>query len=432
VCGQARAADEGPRPLPLAGHLPAFSAPEEPPPDDAVADPPVVEEAGPLALENALALALMNSPELEVYSWEVRVGEARALQAGKTANPELDIRLWRLENGPDDDRQRVILSQLIELGGKPRRRFDLAHSERELAGWNYEAKRIEVATRVASRFVVLLGAQRRRASLQEAVSYFDELERGLAQLVESGAMRSVSLHEVKRWAGLTRIDLHEAESELEIARYRLAATWGSRDPRFTEAVGELEETTPIPDIETVLAMAQGSPAIARWDAELARGQAALRLARARRVPDVRYGLGTRWEDDFDQRDYLLDFEVSLPIFDRKQGEIKEARYEMARARAGKQAAEAASGAGIAELYFALTESEARRKTLGDEVVPAARALFEAYRIGFDRQAERLGDLFDARRDLARAEVQYTEALVDYHRALTRLEGAVGQSLALGE
>ena len=67
-----------------------------------------------------------------------------------------------------------------------------------------------------------------------------------------------------------------------------------------------------------MALAQSSPAIVRWDAELARGQAALRLAKARRVPDVKYGLGARWQHDSDRRDYLMDFEVSLPIFDRNQ------------------------------------------------------------------------------------------------------------------
>jgi cobalt-zinc-cadmium efflux system outer membrane protein len=71
-------------------------------------------------------------------------------------------------------------------------------------------------------------------------------------------------------------------------------------------------------------------------------------------------------------------------------------------------------------------------TLREEVLPAARASLEAHRLGFERTAANVGDLLDARRDLARAEVQYTDALVDYHLALAALEGLVGQRLAEAE
>jgi hypothetical protein len=71
--------------IPAAG---AAGPPDEP--------PVVVESDGPLALEDALALALMHNPELEVFSWEARASEARTLQAKKIPNPELDVRLYRL------------------------------------------------------------------------------------------------------------------------------------------------------------------------------------------------------------------------------------------------------------------------------------------------------------------------------------------------
>ena len=69
----------------------------------------IVEQAGPLALEDALALALMRSPELEAFSREVRASEARELQARKIPNPELDVRLYRLGiprrfSEPDEER----------------------------------------------------------------------------------------------------------------------------------------------------------------------------------------------------------------------------------------------------------------------------------------------------------------------------------------
>jgi cobalt-zinc-cadmium efflux system outer membrane protein len=138
----------------------------------------------------------------------------------------------------------------------------------------------------------------------------------------------------------------------------------------------------------------------------------------------------RWQQDQADPDYLLDLEIAIPLFDRKKGDVLEARYNLAGVQAEKNAADAASSAAVAEYYFSLLEADARRLTLRDEVLPAARVTFEAYRTALASGMDRLGDLFDSRRNLVRAEAQYTGALVDFHQALAALESIVGRSLAL--
>jgi cobalt-zinc-cadmium efflux system outer membrane protein len=122
----------------------------------------------------------------------------------------------------------------------------------------------------------------------------------------------------------------------------------------------------------------------------------------------------------------VDVEIDIPLFDRKQGDVRSARFDMARARAGKQAAESATSQEVAELYYSLAASESERETLKAEVIPAAREMFEAHSLGLDNRANDIDDLFDARRDLLRAELQYIDALVDYHQTLAVLEGVAGQ------
>jgi cobalt-zinc-cadmium efflux system outer membrane protein len=429
----AHASEPWPDRRPLANDSTAFRAPAKPLPEDAKPEELAPEPAAPLFLKDALALALMRNPELAVFSWEERASEARELQAGMIPNPDLDMRVNRLgiprqSAEKDDKRSRVILSQQFELGGKRRRRVELARTERYLAGWDYEAKRVEVATVVARRFVAVVGAQLRVAASESYLEFFVEMRERVAKAVDGGAMRNVDLLQVTRRVGLTRIELQRAESELSAARFGLAATWSNPSPQFTVAAGDLEPLSPIPPIETVLELAERGPAIARWDAELERSRAALALAKSGRVPDLTAGAGVRWQEHTSEKDYLVDFEISIPLFDRKQGEIREARYGIARAHAARQAAEAASTAEIVEFYFALAEAEARATTLRDEILPAARETFEAFRVGFDTGAEPWEGLLDARRDVARAEISYVEALVDYHGALATVEGVIGRSL----
>lgn len=428
------AADEPAAPPPVTDR-PAFQAAADPSagPPEAV-EPVVVEQGGPLGLENALALALMHSPELQAFSWEARAGEARAVQAKRFPNPELNLRLYRLgiprqNTELDEARRRVILSQVFELGGKRGSRVELAGAERDLAGWDYELQRAEVAGNVAARFHELLGAQIRADSTRRSVRFFEEMHGKIATLVETGALRSIEVHQSARQLALARIDFQAADAELSAARHRLAATWGSRLPLFSEAVGDLDRIPPLPPLDVVLELARSGPALSRWDSELQRSEAALALAKAERVPDLRTGAGVRWQNDFNERDYLVDFEIALPLFDRKKGEILEERYNVEKTLAEREAAEAQTAELVAELYFGLTACAGRAATLRDEVLPAARATFDAFLLGFDKDAAPPGDLFDARRDLTRAETDHAEALVECHQALGALETLIGRPLS---
>jgi len=390
------------------------------------------EPEGPLALEDALTLAMMYNPEMSEFAWDIRASEGRVAQARKWANPELDIRLWRLSDlggRTDIDRGRVILSQEFELGGERGRRVDLARIESDLAAWDYEAKRVEIATTVKAAFIDVLGSQRRVESLRRFVDFAERLRSTMRTLVEREAVAQMEVYQLARQLGLARIDLQRAEAELAIARFTLAASWGSRYPKFTEVVGDLEQLKSVPGIELILELAANSPAMARREAEVARAQAAIAVARTSRVPDLQVGVGVRRTGGITSgTDYILDFEIPLPIADRKQGEIRAAKARAAGAKSGREATRAATGRGVAESYYRVVESEAAGRILRDEILPASRTSFEAHRLGFANQISSLDDLLDARRNVARAEIDLIDTLVAYHQALAALEEIVGQSL----
>lgn len=392
--------------------------------------PVVAETAGPLALEDALALALMHNPELQAFSWEARASEARTLQAKKIPNPELDVRLYRLGIPRryaqlDEERTRIVVRQELEWGGQRGRRKKLARAEESLAGLDYELKRLEIVTLVTNRFAAVAGAQRRVDSIRRSVEFFENMEAAILKLVETGDMRSIEGHQSRRQVALRRIDLEDAEAQLAAARFRLAATWNSRDPLFTEADADLEQMKEMPVLDELLEMAKQSPLFARWDTEVLRSEAALALAKSERMPSLTAGAGVRWEDDAGGEDWLVDFEIALPIFDTRKAAVVEGRHNAAKAQAERQAAEAESVVMISEYYHSMTASRGRAEILRDDVLPTARMTFEAFQKGFGTDAAAPGDLFDAMRDLTRAELEYTEALVEYHQAAAALEGLVG-------
>jgi cobalt-zinc-cadmium efflux system outer membrane protein len=422
----------GETPRPTAEDLPAFEAPAKPPEDPAPTPPPVVEPEGPLTLEDAWSLALLHNPELATFSWEVRASEARAVQAGKALNPELELRFTRLSlnnDDPSDDEvgRRVMLRQGLELGGERGRREELGRAETKLAQADYEAQREEVASEVARRFAALLGAERRNAAVVKAVELGERTREQVAKLVETGAVAGLETHRSRQQVALLRLELERARADRDAARLALSATWGSSTPRFTEAVGDLERITPLPELETVLALAREGPAVSRSASDLERSRSALRLAKAGRVPDLTLGAGVRWEDDSSRgNDYLFEVEFELPLFDRNQGSVQEGKHGVAKAEAARQAAEIDTVETASELYHAARAAGARATLLHDEVLPATRAALETVRIGFEGNAETPDNLFDALRDATRAEIEYADALVEHQQLLALLEALLGQ------
>jgi outer membrane protein, heavy metal efflux system len=272
----------------------------------------------------------------------------------------------------------------------------------------------------------VLGAQRKLHALQESFAFFEQAHRRVMALVENGDMRLLEGHQSRRQVALASIALHEAESALAAARFSLATTWDSRTPLFSEAVGDLERIETLPPLAELLELSRQSPTIARRQSEVARSAAALAVAQAERMPNLKVGAGARWEDDVSGRDWLLDLEIALPIFDTGKAGVREGRHNLAKAESARKAAEAESDVMLSEVYYMLQASGSRAATLRDEVIPAAQATAEAFRLGFESDASAPGDLFDATRDLTRAKLDYTDTLVEYNRALATLQGIVGQ------
>jgi cobalt-zinc-cadmium efflux system outer membrane protein len=384
-----------------------------------------------LTLDDAVALALEFNPALAGSSWRVGVAQGREIQAGKIPNPEIDFRFAQLgeRRGEEDvSRRRIFLREEFELGGKRRRRVDLAQIESQLADWSYRDKRSEIATAVAMEFAAVLGAQRSVELYGELVEYIEKLHAAAEQMVEMSSLGRMEMQLIVRRRGLARIDLGSAEAQLAAARFGLAAIWGSSPPDFDTAVGDLEPAGPIPSIDAVLEMAKGSPSTERWEAEVERSRAELSLSRSGAVPDLEVGLGYAWEDNSSPPDYILDFQIDLPLFNRNQGSIQAANSELQRTEARREAAEAVDARLIAQMYYELSERAARSSILGEEVIPAVRAAVATSRLAFEGQAQGLADVLDSRRDLAKAEMRRTEALVDYRQTLAELEHLIGQPL----
>ena len=392
-----------------------------------------VNPTGIITLEQALSLALLNNPELAGFSLEVRASEAKTLQAGLRPNPELGVDLEQFGGSGDfkgvkTAQTTVLLSQLIEMGGKRIKRTRVAALEKDLSGWDYETKRLDVLTSVAKNFVEVLSDQELVAQNEELLRISEQVHHGVAERVEAGKISP--LEETKAGVTLanTRIGLEQAKSSLRAARKKLSATWGEPSPSFTKADGDLRTLLPAPSEEELDRLISQNPDVARWVKEMEQRRAALESEKAKAIPDITLRAGMQRFNETEDSALVVGISMPLPVFDRNQGNIRAARYKLAKAREEARAAEVKAGANLGESYQAFSYAYAEAMSLSNEVLPAAQRAFDAAEEGFREGKFDYLELLDAQRTLFEAKVKHIQALSAYHRAKADVERLVGQPL----
>lgn len=432
-CATDRSGTAFPEPRPLGSNLPAFRPPTKP--EKAPQEPIEIEEpTGAITLRQALALALMKNPELQAFSWEVRAREAATLQAGLLPNPAIAADMQDL-NGSGasigDVRQpqtTLQLSQLIELGRKRSKRRDVASFTRDLAGWDYETKRIDVATRVSQTFIDVLGAQQQLALMEETVRLAEQVAGIVSERVKAGKVSPVEETKANVALSSTRIEMERARREWEASRKRLAATWGSTAPLFERAEGDLGPVSAIPSLPQLAQRLSQNPDLARWATEISQRQALVDLEKSRAIPDITLMGGVRRYNTSEDNVFVVGLSIPLPLFNRNQGGIEEAHFRLTRAEEERRAAEVRVATALAEAYRALSTAYVEVTSLEKTVLPGAKTAFEAVNEGYRLGKFGLLDVLDAQRTFFGSRAQLLRALTDYHQAVADVERLIGERL----
>jgi cobalt-zinc-cadmium efflux system outer membrane protein len=380
---------------------------------------------GTITLRQALAMALLHNPDLAGAAWDVRMAEARRIQAGLPPNPELSFDMDIIS--PIRAAERTLqLGQVIFPSPKLQRQAKVAARQRDLAGWDYEARRISVFARTTKAFVALRAAQEKVGLADEITAVSQRMAHTAGERVRSGKASPLEEMKAKVELGRVRMEMEEARQAVPASQRRLAALWGSTQPSFEGAEAEFDIAGTIPAAEDLAALLANNPEVARWATEMELRQAVLRLEKTRVIPDLTLAGGWKHEDQSDGG--VASLSIPLPIFDRNQGSIREAEYDLARGREQRRAAETRAYSDLAEAYQSLATAHAKATILRDDVLPEAQKAFDASLEGYREGKFGYLDLLDAQRTLFDARIEYIDAVADYYTAAADVEGLTGQSL----
>jgi cobalt-zinc-cadmium efflux system outer membrane protein len=390
------------------------------------------EPQGELTLRVALSLALKHNAELAAFSQEVRAAEAAVIQAGVFPNPKLEIVGDNLGNArkrqEGDQSTSLLIGQLIELGGKRTARVRLAETGRELAGWDYEAKRVEVLARVRQAFVETLVAQQRTALADESVRLAQAVADAVAKRVQAGKVAPVEETKARLTLSATLVEREQARRELAAARKRLTALWSNPEPRFDRAAGDLESVPTLPAFETLAARVRDNPGLARWTTDVQRRQAGVEAERAKAVPDITVSGGVSRFSEFNDHAYIVGISIPIPVFDQNRGGILEANRRLDKAADERRAVESRLLAELSDAYQRTAAVANEIERLRTDLLPGSQSAFDAATQGYQLGKFGFLDVLDAQRTLFHVRTQYLRALGDYHLGVSEIERLTGAAL----
>ncbi len=380
-----------------------------------------------VSLEQAVALATRENFTLRAKGFEVEAVRANEITAALRPNPVLTYLAEQWGN-MGDPQHTANISQLIETGGKRRRRIESARTATRVVGYDLADLRRQIVLQTENAFVGVLAAQAALTLAEQNLRTIDEVEQLQRVRAERGDISDLELTRIQVQRFAFERDALDAGQALRTAKIALRAVAGpDRIAEEFDVAGELEfrdVAYPGPDLYQV-ALAN-RPDLRSVEAAREKARADINLARA----NASWDFSPLLEYQRIGQANTAGFGVNLPlrIFDRNQGEMARTLVEADRVEEVRRAILVQIRADVQTALAATEEQRRKVLLLRDTYLPKARQARETVEYAYRRGGLALLDFLDAQRAYRDTALEHVRALANYWTGVYQLEAALGTSL----
>jgi len=399
------------------------------------------QPARDLAVDEWVALALANNPELRAARAELEAAAARVQQAGLRPNPMLDLGGQKAIS-PDNNLS-VGLTVPLDLNGRKEGRVGVAEREVDVRRAQIAERERRLRADVRMKAGEVLAARRTlgvtdelaRANRQALALVEERVRQGAAPALEENLMRvEVNRLEAGRLMQASRAD---------VATLQLKALAGTPPDEPLDIRGDLSSPPPAPALADALGRGvEQRPDVRAARAEVAVAQAKVRKEQAEGRWDASVNVGYQRQDfgynlrgltDSGSTRQIQDvfhyfgagFTVTLPVRNRNEGNVAAANAETTAAERRREFAELIARQ---EVAAALAQYEAARRTVDlyeRGVRGIARANVDVVRQSYGLGRATLLDVIAEQRRYIEIEHGYTDVLRQAWDAAVDVERAIG-------
>jgi outer membrane protein, heavy metal efflux system len=395
------------------------------------------EHVGPGAMDLSALwnLALANNPTLMEAAADVGASGGRLIQAAKYPNPRFAYRdsVLGTRQDPAGDLS-LELSQEIITGGKRRLDIAIATSGVQIASLSYRIKIFDVLTRIRRLYSDYLTWQDAAQLSGLTVAALEQGVEITRRQVEEAQIRPrtdlVRLRAVLQEARLTQ---SRAKTSALAAWQQLAAEVGIPDLPAPTSASDLTPPPPRWELPGIARRILAVSAELKQKAEEAqRARLEFDRAKAQAVPNVTVGGGYSANYPENQHGAVISVETPLPLWDRKEGAIRETQARWAKAQAAEVSAANRLLGEAAEAFGRYRSSLQQVDEMTGSIIPALEESVQLVRRGYQTglPAITFADVLLAEQSVGEARLRLAEARRELGRAIADLQGLM--QLAIGE
>jgi len=385
------------------------------------------EETAQVTLDEAVALLRRQSPELLAGALKVRAAQGDVTTARLYPNPTLSFGAGNFPIGRtnppgigagDTVNEQVGIGQELVLWGKRGERIAAAHGRMAAAG----AERADLDRRlvfeVRARFVRTLVAGERLRLARENLTHYRETVRVSRERADAGEISAAEFDKIALEQRGFEHEVADAEIERRQAVAELLPLLGL-DVADLVPVGELRLPAARTDTDTLVSEAlRRRPDLTAAERAAEAAEAALRLARAERWPNVTVGVQYT-HDEFQVAGNLANslganFSLPLPLVNRNQGEIQRAEAEALIARREVQKLRLGIPQEVRTAVTSYTVAGERVRRFEEAFLRQSEDARRAAEVSYREGAISLLEFVEAERTFIQTQRDHLDALLDGH------------------
>ncbi len=349
----------------------------------------------PLVIEHAMR----NNGDIKALREEKGIHDAGKVRAGLLPNPSLDIEAatGALTGSRNENSLALGLSQEFPLGGKRGKRLTVAERELDIYRLQLADRERLLRDEVKTAFYDALLTKERLALADRSIVLNRQLLSVTKERLAAGDIPELEMNLVKVELARSEGARIEAEKTMLQSQARLRTLMGLSPTDQPALAGKLESEIPVskPLADLKRLASAGRPDLKALEAEKSKGEADVVLAQAEGVPNLTAGLVFRRDKtameiggvEGTDTAYTLGVKLSMPIpiFDRNQAGIQEARAKRSSSESRLAAASRNVDREVETAYASFQHAASVLSLYKADIIPQLeenlKLTEEAYRLG---------------------------------------------------
>ena len=382
-----------------------------------------------LTLENAVEIAINNNPLIKSKIHNIEASKGRVRQAGLLPNPEIEFFTQEMptnNTGFDQNQNSVALFQKLETGGKRKLRVKAAKKEKRVVELDLQTAIAEITAKVKNGYFNVLTAQDKLKFAKETLEIAKSLMTISNERFERGDIARIEVIKAEIELSNTKMKVQEAERENLNSVKMLQTVMGVPDITLNNLFPVSTADTPSLNLDKLNDLLLNSHPALKARKKIV-DLSLIKISEAKRmvIPDINATIGYKRLSATDVNTIQAGIELPLPIFNRNQGNIIEARAFSFKAKDDVEIVRNELLLQLSNAFSLYVSTREQVRFFVDTIIPQAEESLNIAREGYKHGEFNYLEVLDAQRTLAGTKISYLNILNELFSSTTEIEKLVG-------